>query len=186
MKTDAIEVLIDDAKTGGDLKRDERWLVSAAKKELDGIKNSDLQTLVTEFHAKMGLPVASEPTVGTPEQRCLRVRLMLEEVLEFAHAAGVRVFSTVGRHGIIHGVCDLALEEVDDREPNLAQMTHELADVQYVVSGTAVELGLPLRKAVSLIHEANMRKEPDNKDSGGKIRKPEGWTPADVSGLLRK
>lgn len=157
--------------------------IDKAQMELTEIIRSDPQTLVTEFHAKMGLPVALEPTVGTPEQRCLRVRLMLEEVLEFADAAGVDIFSESGDS--IEDTSALIIEP-SPLAPDLAQMTHELADVQYVVSGAAVELGLPLREAVPLIHEANMRKEPGNKDAGGKIRKPEGWTPADVSGLLKK
>lgn len=156
---------------------------SFARDELATIERSDPQTLVTEFHAKMGLPVASEPTVGTSGQRCLRMRLMLEEVLELAEAGAVSVtvhgYSPTGRP-------EFTITPAIGRRPNAAQMTHELADVQYVVSGTAVELGLPLREAVPLIHEANMRKEPGNKDVGGKIRKPEGWTPADVSVLLRR
>lgn len=155
--------------------------VAFAWDEVDAV-NADPQTLVTEFHAKMGLPVASEPTVGTPEQRCLRVRLMLEELLEFAKAAGVRV-SLRGTQTIIKGTGELAIEAV--YEPDLVQMTHEHIDHQYVVAGTTVEFGLPVREGLPLIHEANMRKEPVL-DSGGKVRKPEGWTPADVSGLLRK
>jgi predicted HAD superfamily Cof-like phosphohydrolase len=147
-------------------------------------KYSDPQTLVTEFHAKMGLPVASEPTVGTPRQRELRVRLMLEEVLEFAKAAGVNVTAWDGAEAVgVYSTADLRFEASE--RGDLVQMTHELADVQYVVSGTAVELGLPVHEAIPLIHEANMRKEPVL-DSGGKVRKPEGWVPADVSGLLKK
>jgi predicted HAD superfamily Cof-like phosphohydrolase len=154
----------------------------AAESELEAIERSDPQTLVTEFHRKMGLPVASEPTVGTPEQRVLRFRLMLEEVLEWGRAANLYVWSESGDE--VDSVRNLTIEQ-GTNAPDLLQMTHELADVQYVVSGTAVELGLPVREALPLIHEANMRKEPVL-DSGGKVRKPEGWVPADVSGLLKK
>lgn len=147
----------------------------------------DPQALVTEFHAKMGLPVASEPTVGTPEQRCLRVRLMLEELLEFAEAAGIEIVVGDAAQAV---ALDLKpgteIQITAEHDPDLARMTHEHIDHQYVVAGTTVELGLPVREGLPLIHEANMRKEPGNKDAGGKIRKPEGWTPADVSGLLKK
>lgn len=153
-------------------------------KSLEVIEKADPQTLVTEFHAAMGLPVATTPTVGTPEQRALRVRLMLEEVLEFAKAAAVSVeargYSADGMP--VFTICP------GFAEPDLVQMTHELSDVQYVVSGTAVELCLPLREAVPVIHAANMRKlGPDGEPIvvDGKLRKPEGWTPADVTHLVK-
>lgn len=179
---DVLEQVEDDFRDRGCSMLDMRQ-VRAAMLEVEKIDSSDPQTLVAEFHAKMGLPVASEPTVGTPEQRMLRFRLMLEEVIEWGRAANLYVWSESGDE--IESVRNLTIEHGDGK-PDLTQMTHELADVQYVVSGTAVELGLPLREAVPLIHEANMRKEPGNMDSGGKIRKPEGWTPADVSPLLKK
>lgn len=183
MKTPAIRKVLDRyANTVGDDHED----CVAAEAELLTLKAGEPQAMVAQFHRKMGLPVASEPTVGTPEQRVLRVRLMLEEVLEFAEAAKVNIWFYDGAdHGVRVGEGDMAIEADTDEDPDLAQMTHELADVQYVVSGTAVELGLPVREAVPIIHEANMRKEPVL-DSGGKVRKPDGWAPADVSGLLRK
>jgi predicted HAD superfamily Cof-like phosphohydrolase len=141
------------------------------------------ESMAAEFHTAKGLPVASGPTEGSALQRILRVRLMLEEVLEFAKAACVVVHSESGDE--ILSARDLHIGCMDLFTPDLVQMTHELTDVQYVVSGTAVELGLPVREALPLIHEANMRKEPVL-DSGGKVRKPDGWTPADVSGLLKK
>lgn len=181
MKTDAIKACI--GKVWNANTKDAHDAV-AADAELEAIERSDPQTLVTEFHAKIGLPVAPFAVVGSPEQRCLRVRLILEEVLEFAKASGVVMSVGDGLESVsLISASDLTFEASECAD--LTQMTHELADVQYVVSGTAVELGLPLREAVPLIHEANMRKEPGNKDAGGKIRKPEGWTPADVSGLLK-
>ncbi len=184
MKTDAIHRMWCMANDGVQDFRGQ-GVLGEAHMELNSIENHachDPQTLVTEFHRKMGLPVASEPTVGAPRQRELRFRLMLEEVFEWGKAAGVRV-RLRGATTIIKGVGELQIDAT--HEPDLVQMTHELADVQYVVSGTAAELGLPVREALPLIHEANMRKEPVL-DSGGKVRKPEGWVPADVSGLLKK
>lgn len=137
---------------------------------------------VREFHKAFGRPVRDQPTVGMPDERVLRVRLMLEEVLEFAEAAGVDVYCG-----------NRALTPVNfrvdaDRPANLAAMLHELADVSYVVDGTAVQLGLPLNLAVTEVHAANMRKlGPDGKpvvDARGKVRKPDGWRPADVAPLL--
>jgi predicted HAD superfamily Cof-like phosphohydrolase len=74
--------------------------------------------------------------------------------------------------------------------PDLTAMAHELGDVQYVTTGTAVQLGIPLLPVAGEIHSANMRKVgPDGKpvvDANGKILKPPGWTPADVGAVLKR
>lgn len=179
MKTDNIRELLEQSATVFGLNRK----AEAALVDLDALEASDREARVADFHRACGLPVASEPTIGDPDQRMLRVRHILEEAFEFAEAAGVVVY--------------LGEREVEAREfvfdafatADLAKMTHELADVQYVTSGTAVELGLPLPEAFSEIHGANMRKVgPDGKVVmvNGKVMKPEGWKPADVAHLLKK
>lgn len=180
MKTELIRGMLDQAAMVFGLNRE----AEAAIAEMDEIEASDLQARVADFHRACGLPVTSEPTVGTPEQRELRVRLMLEEVLEFAKAAGVSVELNGFR---IKGTAELKFWI--SHHANLVEMTHELADVQYVTSGTAVELGLPLPEAFSEVHAANMRKVgPDGKVVmvNGKVCKPEGWVPADVARVLKR
>lgn len=146
--------------------------------------------LVREFHVAFSRPVRDTPDAGTPEERVLRVRLMLEEVLEFAKAAGIVVFARA------NGDDGEWIDSIDcwriyaESAPNLVQMAHELADIQYVVSGTAVQLGIPLDACVAEIHNANMRKlGPDGKpivDGNGKVSKPDGWKPADVAQTLAR
>lgn len=181
MKTEALENAVDMAACvhGQD------DLARAAQDELDVIKASDREARVADFHRACALPVASEPTVGTPEQRVLRVRLILEEVLEFAEAAGVQVIVGDSVDSMEVRRQDLMFYSIND--PDLPKMLHELADTQYVTSGTAVELGLPLTAAFSEVHAANMRKVgPDGKAvmRNGKVCKPEGWQPADVAKVL--
>lgn len=146
--------------------------------------------LVREFHKAFALPIRDIPDVGTPEERVLRVRLMLEEVLEFAKAAGVRIAPSLRSDDCINDLGDLEVfDSPEEITPDLVQMAHELADIQYVVSGTAVQLGIPINECVEEIHSANMCKlGPDGKpiiDESGKVRKPEGWKPADVANILR-
>lgn len=182
MKTEALEDAVDMAACV----RGQDDLARAAQDELDAIKRSDREARVADFHRACALPVASEPSVGTPEQRKLRFRLMIEEVLEWGRAANVYVWSESG--DAIDGVGNLTIE-TGDGTPDLVAMTHELADVQYVTSGTAVELGLPLAAAFSEVHAANMRKVgPDGRVVmvNGKVCKPEGWVPADVAKVLGK
>ena len=142
--------------------------------------SADPQSQVADFHRACGLPVAPEPTVGTPEQRALRAGLIFEEFIEFIEAAGIRMNLTPQGATV-----NVRFEAIG--EPDLVAMTHELADVQYVTSGTAVELGLPIAAAFSEVHAANMRKVgPDGKAvmRNGKVCKPEGWVPADVAKVL--
>ena len=152
--------------------------------------------LVREFHKAFERPIRDIPDVGTPEERVLRVRLMLEEVLEFAKAANIYITATrkdPDYEKMIHldGMHNLSVwcDKKDDH-PSLVQMAHELADIQYVVSGTGVQLGIPINECVEEIHAANMRKlSPDGKpivDEHGKVRKPDGWEPADVGRVLAR
>lgn len=143
---------------------------------------------VTEFHRAMGLPVRIVPSVGTVEERILRVRLLLEEVFEYATASAVRVELAGFR---IKGTGELTIRENEGATPDLVAMTHELGDCQIVVSGTAAQLGLPLLPAVAEeIHPANMRKlGPDGRPvlrADGKVGKPEGWRPANVARIVER
>ena len=69
----------------------------------------------------------------------------------------------------------------------LADIAQELADVVYVAYGTAYSLGIPLDLVLAEVHRANMRKigpfGPILKD--GKVQKPPGWQPPDVSGVMQ-
>lgn len=136
-------------------------------------------TMVREFHQRMGLVVRDAPGLGTPAEREERVRLMLEELLEAARALGVSIHSESGDE--IDSVHHLTFT-ADGTEPDISTALHELADLQVTVSGTAVQLGLPLLAAAREVHAANMRKTPQG--PGRKPLKPEGWKPADVSRVL--
>lgn len=160
-----------------------------AESERDAIHDSDpYAEMVTSFHHAMGLPVRHTPSVGTVEERVLGVRLLLEEVLEFAKACAVRVELNGFR---IKGTAELVIRENEGTAPNLVEMTHELGDVQVIVSGRAVQFGLPVLAAVrEEIHPANMRKlGPDGQPvrrADGKVVKPEGWVPANVARVVER
>lgn len=143
---------------------------------------------VREFHEAFRLAVRDSPDVGLPGERVLRVRLMLEEVLEFAKAAGVMAFIDVA--GLTRTIQMDRLEFALTAAPDLTAMAHELADVAYVTHGTAVQLGIPLLPVFAEVHAANLRKlGADGKpivDGNGKVRKPENWKPADVGAVLKQ
>lgn len=118
---------------------------------------------VHEFHMRMGVPVMMHP--GIPDRsRCrLRQDLMAEEMKELMHA-------------------------IDER--NLTEIADGLADVLYVVYGTALEFGMGdiLPAIFAEVHRSNMSKiNPDGtvtKREDGKVIKPDTYSPADIARIL--
>lgn|SRR5690606_8192629 len=145
---------------------------------------------VKEFHEVFNCPVESVPTIkGTPlgdmalveaeyalltvraslrefskiDNRCQRVALIAEELAELAR-------------GLAEG--------------SLTKSLDALADIQYVLDGTTLSIGLHgvIDDAVDLVHASNMSKVgPDGKpiyDEAGKVKKGPNYRPVDLSVLL--
>jgi len=119
--------------------------------------------MVRDFHTAFGQRVGEKPELPDSEfERALRIKLMSEEHKEYNQA------------------------EANNDIVNLAV---ELADIIYIACGTAVSYGIPLDEVFNAIHSANMNKLVDGKvirREDGKIKKPEGWQPADIEGILKK
>lgn len=115
---------------------------------------------VKEFQTAVGQNVGQAPAFPSDKERSLRVKLLEEEFNEYLHG-----------------------ESKDDLE-NIAK---ELADIIYIVCGTAVSYGIPLDRVFDEVHRSNMAKLVDGKPvrrDDGKILKPEGWTPPDIKKIL--
>lgn len=74
-------------------------------------------------------------------------------------------------------------------EEALAMVASELADLLYVVYGTAEELGIPLQEVFQEVHRANMDKVWDDgtihRNEYGKIIKPPNHKKPDVASVLQ-
>ena len=115
---------------------------------------------VKDFQTAVGQNVGQKPEFPSADERCLRIRLLEEEFEEYLQGEGK-----------------------DDLE-NIAK---ELADIIYIVCGTAVSYGIPLDRVFDEVHRSNMAKLVDGKPvrrDDGKILKPEGWTPPDIKSIL--
>ena len=114
--------------------------------------------MVREFHEAFGCAIGEEPS--QPLLR-LRQRLIREERREFVEAF---------------------------RSGDVEAIARELADLAYVTYGTAASLGIDLDSAIGAVHAANMAKlGPDGRPilrADGKVMKPSGWEPPDMSGAL--
>jgi len=119
---------------------------------------TEQQRWVRQFHDRFLADARDRPGLPTDELLAVRVRLIDEEAAEFAAAARVR---------------------------DLPAAVDALADLMYVVLGTAVVLGVDLDPIFAEVHRSNMTKERPT----GKRRKPAkgaAYSPPDIGALLAK
>jgi len=93
------------------------------------------QEMVREFHEAFGHPVSDMPTNLPEETATLRHVLMLEELQEYRDAA-----------------------EAGD----IVEVADALADLAYVLLGTAVSHGIDLEPVFEIIHSSNLSKLDEN------------------------
>lgn len=115
----------------------------------------DLVDMVRQFHAKVGQIDAAAPDIS--EHRELRISLITEEFRELREAL-----------------------EAND----ISGVAHELADVLYVVIGSALQWGIPIERVFGEVHRSNMTKEGDAKRADGKILKGPNYSPPNISAVL--
>ncbi|MFM8541595.1 MAG: MazG nucleotide pyrophosphohydrolase domain-containing protein [Nitrospira sp.] len=118
---------------------------------------TDEQQMVAEFHRTFGIAEAQAPTVPGDATRALRVRLIQEEFDELREA----------------------LAQADP-----AAVAKELADLLYVVYGTAVSCGIDMQPVFREVHRSNMSKVGGHKRADGKWIKPPTYSPACVEPIL--
>lgn len=120
-------------------------------------------SLVEEFHLAFGLPVSARATADLPVYLTdLRKRLLAEETEELSEA--------IDRH-------------------NLEEIAGELADVLYVLYGTAITFGIDLDEVVAEVHRSNMSKldkegNPTIREDG-KVLKGPNYAPPNLLPLLQ-
>ena len=115
-----------------------------------------------EFNQAFDIPFSRTPTLGSDEMAELRIRLLEEEVAEYAAAV---------------------------RSGDLAEVLDALGDITYILAGTILNHGLKevIDDAFSEIHRSNMAKRVDGrvfKRDDGKVIKPDDWSPPDLVQFL--
>lgn len=119
------------------------------------------QRRVLEFHEAFDLP---RPTIPSFDEFTeVRIVLLEEEVRELRNAVETN---------------------------NLVETIDALADIEYVLCGAAVALGVDLEDFSKEVHRSNMTKIwPDGKPhyrEDGKVLKPSGYSRANISGMLQE
>jgi predicted HAD superfamily Cof-like phosphohydrolase len=127
----------------------------------------------------VGGTINDSPTEVADKTRLLRVKLILEEAVEYAKASGYSVT-------ILDNVTTL-----NDIGPQLtlAEKAKELADILYVVYGSGVAEGFDLEPIFAEVHRSNMSKGDPIVlvNEYGKVLKGANYSPADItSEILRQ
>lgn len=114
---------------------------------------------VLNFHRTFDQPIGQTPHVFGAEHplTLFRLRLLDEERHELTDA--------------------LKLEDTNET-------ADAIADMIYVLVGTAISFGIDLRPVWSEVHRSNMAKVGGGNHADGKIKKPEGWHPPDIAKAL--
>ena len=118
---------------------------------------ADEQAMVQAFHRAFDIVANQVPTVVEERTRELRVRLIQEEFDELKEA--------------------LAAED-------LSSIAKEMADLLYVVYGTAVSYGIDMDPVFREVHRSNMSKVGGFKREDGKWVKPATYSPALIDPIV--
>ena len=111
---------------------------------------------VRRFHKKFRLTLNSKPVIPDDKTKELRVKLIFEEVNELIKAIN---------------------------SDNIENIAKELADVLYVVYGTAASYGIDIDEVFDRVHKSNMTKSAE-KNSYGKIKKGPNYEPPYLGDLV--
>ena len=131
------------------------------------LSRSNMNPLVTsllEFNQAFDIPKLDSPDIGSEELIELRIKLLKEEVEEYAEAA---------------------------RAGDLVEVLDALADIGYILAGTILNHGMQniYDDAFDEVHRSNMAKLVDGKvlrREDGKVMKPQGWTAPQLAQFVTK
>lgn len=146
---------------------------------------SKLRSQVRAFHEAFGVPVLTRPQVPSDDRVRLRLRLVAEEFCELLDAC---LDCTGGTHAARNNLIRESLQRLIAKAPvdvMLEEAADALGDLDYVVEGTRAEFGIDGGPIADEIQRSNMAKV-GGPVVNGKITKPQGWTPPDIAGELKK
>ena len=116
-----------------------------------------------EFNNAFDIPKLDDPGLGTNELIELRIKLLVEEVQEYAEAA---------------------------RAGDMVEILDALADIGYILAGTIINHGMQhiYDESFAEVHRSNMAKLVDGKvirREDGKVLKPQDWQLPNLAQFLQ-
>lgn len=170
------------------------------------------QQKVTEFMNVFGQDCPSKPLIPDVKTRILRVKLLLEEVLELTEASGLKIIDSMGfefSKALLSNNGGIEIVENPDLIPNIVEVADAIADISYVNYGAASAYGIDIRPIEDEVHNSNMTKlftqaELNSLEAGaftsavvtsnekgflvknkdGKVQKSPSYTPANIKSII--
>jgi predicted HAD superfamily Cof-like phosphohydrolase len=115
------------------------------------------QAMVQGFHETFDIARGVRPDHVNDETKTLRIRLIQEEFDEVKEAMGLE---------------------------SLADIAKEMADLLYVIYGTAISYGIDMEPVFLEVHRSNMSKVGGHKREDGKWVKPATYSPANITPII--
>ncbi len=143
---------------------------------------------VEEFMRKAGQSVALKPCIPDAATRILRIKIMMEELLETAEAAGVKILiKEDGVDDIALSQDDIVFKNLGDDKVDIVGVADGLGDSNFVNYGMASAFGIDLEPVHDEIQRSNMSKFIDgHRREDGKWIKGPSYTPADLKSVIEK
>jgi predicted HAD superfamily Cof-like phosphohydrolase len=141
------------------------------------------QQQVREFHKAFDYPISpAEPLLRSAD---LRANLIVEETIETV----IALVGAARTQTIVQGQLQRVLQKTTQNrktESNIVDVIDGLCDLKYVIDGTFEDIGIDGEPFFEEVHRANMAKSGGGRDDNGKVKKPEGWSPPDIAGVLQR
>ena len=170
------------------------------------------QQKVKEFMTVFGQDCPQKPIVPDLQTRILRVKLLLEEVLELTEASGLKIVDSFGfefSKKLLTDKDGIQIIENSDMKPDIVEVADAIADISYVNYGAALAYGIDIQPVEQEVHSSNMTKlftkeesielnpsfytskivSDSNKcvlvkDNNGKVQKSPSYTPANIKSII--
>lgn len=156
-----------------------RAQVTALQADASAKADASLARSVRAFHLKFGHPIGNFPAVPDADVVRFRLALITEEFFELlASAYGPLAPQLRDVHGAL-AVMNLSVRPL---AVDLPEFVDAMADLAYVIEGTAAVFGVHMAPIAAEVQRSNLDKDPNGPN--GKPVKPAGWTPPDVRGCL--
>jgi predicted HAD superfamily Cof-like phosphohydrolase len=105
-----------------------------------------------------GQDCPQSPQIPSLETRKLRVKLILEELLELVEASGLKIIDELGFDFDKKSLNKIQIIENTETKPDLTEIADAIADISYVNYGAANAYGIDIQPIEEEVHNSNMTK----------------------------
>lgn len=161
-------------------------MILAAQSYLKRHTKNSMQEDIEKFMKACDQEVRKYPSLPSDEVRDLRIKLMREELL-----GSTKGYYGSADHGLIPNKSDELIQSMLDGD--IVGIADGIADVLYVVIGTAAAYGIDIQLVFNEVQRSNMTKAVWDegtqswttiKNEHGKVLKPDTFSPADLEPIV--